>query len=1097
MGCRAALPVVYAQVRMTRTPGPARGHVHVNTFLPSSASFFILCFLFFCSGASGLVYQVAWVREFGNVFGNTVYSASLVVAVFMLGLGVGSYFVGVWADRRYAARPESLLRAYAWAELVIALLGAATALVLPQLGRISAAVSSYSRTANGWYELSTMSYLLRGAIAVVLLTPTTVVMGGTLTLLIRHLVRRDFQAGASRIALLYGVNTAGAALGCFLTDFLLVPAAGLLAAQFVAVALNLVAGTGAWVLSRRPGVGLTPTAARTRRGDAWSKEDVSATPVEPLGQSARTALALTGGALALTGFAAMGLEILWLRHFSLLLGQFRSVFSSVLTILLVGLGLGALGGGALNRRSPRPAQWLMLAQGGVVASALLGLARADVSVIHDAGRELGNLLDGRDSWPSILTELWFNAKPILLEVALPALLMGLAFPLGNAVVQRTESTVGRNAGALYFSNTIGSVLGSLVTGFMLLPFVGIQGTATTLAAVAALAIVPLHLVARSTATEAAAHTRKAAAPVATAVLMAGAALVLWVLLPSGYVLRRAQALPGDTTRVLALSEGVNEVIAVTETPPEGRALLTNGHPMAGTEPLGQRYMRALAHIPLLGVSNPEAVLVIGFGVGNTTHAATLHPTVRRVDVVDVSGHVLAHAGYFNEANRDVLSDRRVAVHVNDGRQHLLMQPDVQYDLITLEPPPIAHAGVGSLYSREFYALARTRLKPGGYLSQWLPVYQVPPSAALALIRAFVDVFPQAVLLSGAKADLILLGARDAPAEIDPERLAAALSKAPAVQADLQRLSLGSVREIVGTFIGSSQNLTDATRNAAVVTDDRPIQEYSVRSLLNIGRSSQMTDTPSLLDLTQIPAWCPRCFVDGKPVALVEGIDIYLTLLDQFYTGMVREPPAAPFGSRTINGSAYLGSVLSDSAVVHSILGIDALNHGSVDHGLVELQEALRIDPNLASAHWHLGRALAPRARTDAIQHLRRAVELAPDNMAARYDLAVALLEAGHDDEALRHFKVALPSMPDAALAYNGVGVALASHGRFADAVEQLREAVRLKPTYVEAYNNLGTALASQGKREEAVAQFERALTLRPEYAEARRNLGIVQRGVPH
>jgi Flp pilus assembly protein TadD len=189
--------------------------------------------------------------------------------------------------------------------------------------------------------------------------------------------------------------------------------------------------------------------------------------------------------------------------------------------------------------------------------------------------------------------------------------------------------------------------------------------------------------------------------------------------------------------------------------------------------------------------------------------------------------------------------------------------------------------------------------------------------------------------------------------------------------------------------------------------------------------------------------------------------------------------------------------LSDSAVVHSILGIDALNHGSVDHGLVELQEALRIDPNLASAHWHLGRALAPRAKTDAMQHLRRAVELAPDNMAARYDLAVALLEAGHDDEALRHFKVALPSMPDAALAYNGLGVALASHGRFADAVEQLREAVRLKPTYVEAYNNLGTALASQGKREEAVAQFERALTLRPEYAEARRNLGIVQRGVPH
>ncbi len=106
-------------------------------------------FLFFCSGLSGLIYQVAWVREFGNVFGNTVYSASLIVAIFMLGLGVGGYLVGIWADRRYLAQPESLLRAYGWAELAIAVLGIGIAALLPHLGQISAAVSSYSRDAGG------------------------------------------------------------------------------------------------------------------------------------------------------------------------------------------------------------------------------------------------------------------------------------------------------------------------------------------------------------------------------------------------------------------------------------------------------------------------------------------------------------------------------------------------------------------------------------------------------------------------------------------------------------------------------------------------------------------------------------------------------------------------------------------------------------------------------------------------------------------------------------------------------------------------------------------------------------------------------------
>ena len=127
-------------------------------------------------------------------------------------------------------------------------------------------------------------------------------------------------------------------------------------------------------------------------------------------------------------------------------------------------------------------------------------------------------------------------------------------------------------------------------------------------------------------------------------------------------------------------------------------------------------MRALAHVPLLSMEAPETVLVIGFGVGNTTQATTLHPSVKRVDLADLSRDILAHAAYFRDGNRDVLTDPRLSVHINDGRQHLQMQPAGTYDLITLEPPPIAYAGVGALYSREFYALARSRLE-GGRLHQ--------------------------------------------------------------------------------------------------------------------------------------------------------------------------------------------------------------------------------------------------------------------------------------------------------------------------------------------------------------------------------------------
>jgi len=186
--------------------------------------------------------------------------------------------------------------------------------------------------------------------------------------------------------------------------------------------------------------------------------------------------------------------------------------------------------------------------------------------------------------------------------------------------------------------------------------------------------------------------------------------------------------------------GINETPAVDGQMIRLQTSHVNGHPMSSTAPLSQRYMRALAHIPLLTIDHPDTVLVIGFGVGNTTHAATLHPSIRRVEVADLSEHVLAHAGYFKDANRDVLSDPRVVVYVNDGRQHLQMQREASYDLIALEPPPIAHAGVAALYSREFYTLARARLKPTGFISQWLPVYQMPAATTLAMIRAFLDVF---------------------------------------------------------------------------------------------------------------------------------------------------------------------------------------------------------------------------------------------------------------------------------------------------------------------------------------------------------------------
>ena len=944
----------------------------------------MLHLLFFCSGVSGLIYQVVWVRSFGNVFGNTIYSASLVVAVFMAGLGAGSYLVGAWSDRRYATQPESLVRAYAYVELVIGLMGLGISAFLPHLGQVSALVSSYSREPTGWFVLSATSYLARAAIAIVLLTPITLLMGGTLTLLIRHLVRGDLSNSAWRIALLYAANTAGAALGCFLTDFSLVPAVGLQRTQMIAAGLNVVAGVGALYLSSRAKV------VRPKRDKTMSRTKVRLKP-----DTTSTPLILTSLALAMTGFAAMGIEILWLRHFSILLGAFRAVFSLLLTVILLGIGVGSLIGGIVHRRIPRPAEWFMAAQGLFVATTLLGLAMADARPIEAAAAfdpTIAGAIGFAGAASTVtsgieraIAELWFNAKPIVLEVGIPALLMGVSFPLGNAIIQRVQDSVGSRAGALYLANTLGGVGGSLVVGFLLLPSLGIQASATALATLAALAVIPLYLSGfggqRS-------GIRDPGSRVAAASLFAGAlALAVWMLLPSNHVNTRALSRMSGPETLVTVDEGLTEIITVTDVPGQRRRLLTNGHPMSSTSRLSQRYMRGLAHIPLLAIANPQSVLVIGFGVGNTTRAATLHPSIRRVEVADLSRGILAHADYFADVNQHVLADPRVAVYVNDGRQHLQMQPAASYDLVTLEPPPIAYAGVAALYSREFYALVRSRLKAGGYISQWLPAYQVPSRTALTMIRAFIDIFPQAVLVSGAEADLLLLGANDSHIEIDPARVAAALSHAPAVEADLKRLDLGSVREIVGTFLASPRTLQEATRDAIATSDDHPIQEYDVRSLLNLGEAVPA----SVVDLSQLASWCPRCFVDGAPAPIVDGLDTYLALLDLAYNAspseLARVRRLAGPRPRIIDGSEYLGAIVPDTADAHNLIGIARASRGAMDDAISQFREALRLEPDSAVTHWHLGAALAATgARQEALEHLRRSVELDPTNAFARNDL---------------------------------------------------------------------------------------------------------------
>lgn len=863
---------------------------------------FIILSVFFLSGISGLVYQVVWVRLFGNVFGNTVYSAAAVTAVFMFGLGAGGYLIGRWADRVFLRDPVRPLRLYGYAELLIGLWCLGVAVLLPEVTGLAGWTSSYVPTEKGWYELSPGSRAALYAAAVVMLAPPTLLMGGTLTLLIRFLVARRLELAGWRIGLLYGINTLGAAAGCFLTDHALVPLLGIFRTELTAVLLNWIAGAGALLVSLK----------RPSHSPGEFEPRVSRPPLKTPASDPRATR--TAAALFLSGFAALGMEIVWFRLLISILGGYRSVFSIVLTVVLLGIWAGALLGGWLHRRWQRPALFFALTQCAFAAGAVIltwsysgGFLSAHAHAVQSSYQQASSV--GR--W---MMDTWANGRVALFLVGLPALCLGFTFPLGNALVQRSEAEVGRKAGTLYLANTAGNVAGALVAGFVLLTLFGVE---MSLSIFASCAVVSALLLYPFAAGEPAGSGPLRARRTLFAFGIGAAAVSIFAFsrLPAGHLVERMFEFSrsGNET-VIATHEGVNETLMVTEFRKDGRRLHTNGHRMSSTALFTQRYMRAASHIPLLQLDAPGRVLNIAFGVGNTLHAASLHP-VEHLEVVDLSRAILEHARYFSHSNRDILLDPRVRVFVNDGRLHLTMQEPDAYDLITLEPPPINFAGTAALYTREFYELAHSRLRPGGYLTQWLPAHQLPGDASLTLVRAFVEVFPQSVLL-GSFRDLILLGVKGDSIEIDIGRVAERLAGRPGVRQDLKAMRMATPTDLVGSFVASSETMRRVSARVPSLVDDRPINEYAARSNLMVNIQAR-----ELFDVSGARSWCPTCFSEELLSDALADLPAYLEIMQQVYASRaflvdapVHAPPAGidwqtPERRRAVQRSAWLQVLL--------------------------------------------------------------------------------------------------------------------------------------------------------------------------------------------
>jgi len=720
------------------------------------------------SGAAALVYQTLWVKQLGLVVGVDVYAITTAVSAFFAGLALGGASFGALADR--SERP---LRLYALLELGTAALGMSATLALAHLAPLFVAL------ARAFPPLAwSLPFAAIGLPALL--------MGGTLPLVVR--AARPDDASVGRVSgWLYAANTAGGIAGTLATPFVLVPALGVRGTAAAAAGVNVLVAAAALLVARS-----------TRR----LAPSLASRPALPEG----AALALV--LYALSGAVALGYEVAWSQTIVQFVDTRAYAFAIVLATYLAGLVLGSALHACVADRVRRPwtafaALEILVGTSALVTLGALGgwLPRAQEAVGTTVLAWSGSL--------GLATCLRFALAAGVL-VLLPATVLGAAFPAAVRLVTGARD-VGRHVGSVTALNTLGGIAGTFLTGFVLVPRLGLVRTvgllAATSAAVGGVAFV------------AGARRRMAAAGAALAVV-AGLG-VLGLRMPRDKLARLLVATRGGTLDFYEESAGAT--VAVVTQPHFAsslRRLYIQGASNSGDGLMSLRYMRLQALLPLVvHGGEPRAALVIGLGTGITCGALLAYPGLQERVCVELLPAVVRAAARFH-GNFEVTADPRITLGIRDGR-HELLASTARYDVITLEPPPPDAAGVVNLYSREFYAISRERLAPQGLLAQWWPL-AVGDDASRSLVRSVLDVFPYVTLWTTEAHETMLVASPD-PIVLEAPRIIARFEQ---VRDALAAGGIATPAALLATYVTDRAGLERFAGDALPVTDDRPRLEYA-------------------------------------------------------------------------------------------------------------------------------------------------------------------------------------------------------------------------------------------------------------------------------
>ena len=729
----------------------------------------------FISGASALIYQLIWVRLLGLVFGVSSFAVATVVAVFLLGLGLGSYFFGRWSER---ARDP--LRIYMYVELGIAATSLIAYLVIEALP-VYRYLYEYAYNNLGFYGLSVARLLL----STLVLLPPVFLIGGTMPLLAKYFLRDPAILGSS-FSRIYYLNTLGACAGALLTGFVFVRYFGVIGTLIIAVGGNLLVAL-IIALSKR-GTGVARPATGEQRPYSYMLVF-----------------------LFLSGFISLSYEMLWVRILSTYGLSTSQAFALILAGFLLGFSVGAwVVARKVDRRQDLEA-WFS------AVSIVTAFSGAVVLLLFRQFETLTILL--ADATP--MSQLTLGMALAFTVSFIPAVFMGILFPLGVRIYAQDIDRIGAKAGNTFFSNTLGCVLGSLLTGFVLIPFVGMWNTTLLLINLSLLIAVAFLL-----------RGRRPARSQWVSLIVVAAVANLLVFTDSKTFHAELKSPDLRTAAagfdVIYYAEGLSGTVTAVERG-NYRGLFVDGQNVSGTDPALLADSKMLAHVPLLLAEKPEVALTVGYGTGTTSGSMLLHDV--DVHAVEIEKKIIEAAPLFGKVNYASYADPGIDIVLDDARNYIATT-DEKFSVIVTDVTNLKYKRNPYLYTREYFEIMRGALSEDGVAAAWLPVGGLSFNDLRTLIATFDSVFPHttAWYFTQFPTHFIILVGTPQPTLVNLAELRERMGK---VERDLLSLSVDNVYELASMLLLGESDIDSLVDGAPIHTDNRPILEYSDMDLYNV------------------------------------------------------------------------------------------------------------------------------------------------------------------------------------------------------------------------------------------------------------------------